>query len=186
MKHIKATLIKTAVEKYASLEDFYVANNIDEDELYYLGKGDFGVAYSIGDGRVLKKTTSVNEFNIAQKLQSSHIDVFAKVYATAVVDNDKYIILEELETDSVIEDKFYEVLSILEPQGLSVQYIEYLDEDEVDGGISPEMQKFIDALCSIVSGYRRLGIEASDIRPENLGYGSKGVLKAFDIDDKAR
>jgi hypothetical protein len=38
----------------------------------------------------------------------------------------------------------------------------------------------------IIRAYRTLGIVASDIRPENLGYSESGKLKAFDIDDKQR
>lgn len=37
----------------------------------YMGKGDFGTAYSIGDGRVLKETTSKREFGIAKELEGT-------------------------------------------------------------------------------------------------------------------
>jgi len=170
-----------------SISDFYIENNIDEDSLSYLGKGEYGEAYSIGDGKVLKITTSENEFEIAQKLENDSspvIDSFAKIYKTEIVDNSKLIILEELEQDSHIEDLYYELENYLTEQVLSIQYMGHLDMDELE--ISEELQNFINDIEDIVRAYRYLGIEASDIQPDNLGYSKEGKLKAFDIDDKAR
>ena len=95
-----------------------------------------------------------------------------------------YIILEELDTDSSIEDLYYELQNLLDEQGLPIQYLSYLDTDELD--ISEELQSFMDDMEDIIRAYRTLGIEASDIRPENLGYSENGKLKAFDIDNKQR
>jgi hypothetical protein len=95
-----------------------------------------------------------------------------------------YIILEELDTDSSIEDLYYELQNLLDEQGLSIQYLSYLDTDELD--ISEELQSFMDDIEDIITAYRTLGIEASDIRPENLGYSENLKLKAFDIDNKQR
>jgi len=170
-----------------SINDFYIENSIDEDSLSYLGKGEYGEAYSIGDGRVLKITTSKNEFEIAQKLENDSspvIDSFAKIYKTEIVDNSKLIILEELEEDSHIEDLYYELENYLTEQGLGIQYVGHLDTDELE--ISEELQNFINDIEDIVRAYRYLGIEASDIQPDNLGYSKERKLKAFDIDDKDR
>jgi hypothetical protein len=52
--------------------------------------------------------------------------------------------------------------------------------------ISEKLQNFINDIEDIVRAYRYLGIEASDIQPDNLGYSSDGKLKAFDIDYKNR
>ena len=67
---------------------------------------------------------------------------------------------------------------------MQVQYIDYLDTDGIE--ISKELQSFINDLEDIVNAYRYLGVEASDIRPENMGYSEDGKLKAFDVDDKRR
>jgi hypothetical protein len=170
-----------------SLEQFYEENNIDKDNLSYLGKGDFGTAYSIGDRRVLKMTSSKNEFEIAKKLENNNspvFDSFAKIYKTEIIGRDMYIILEELDTDSSIEDLYYELQNLLDEQGLPIQSLSYLDTDELN--ISKELQSFMDDMEDIIRAYRTLGIEASDIRPENLGYSENLKLKAFDIDDKQR
>lgn len=177
----------TINESEKTLEDFYVENNIDPEELSYLGKGDFGVAYSTNDGRVLKRTTSKSEFKLATEMEQSDSPVlnsFVKIYKTEIVKGEMYIIQEELIEDSHIENLYYELESHLNDQGLPIQYLDHLDIDDID--ISDELQKFMDDIDDINRAYRYMGIEASDIRPENLGYSQDGKLKAFDIDDKQR
>lgn len=184
-KHID--IIKNLKEAPKTINDFYRENNINPDELNYLGKGDFGEAYSIGDGRVLKTTSSKNEFNLAKQIEGKDIpvlDSFAKIYKTDVVDGRMFIILEELEDDSNIEDLYYELSYFLDEKGLPIQYIHHLDTDEIE--ISDELKSFIDDVDDINRAYRYLGVEASDIKPENMGYSKDGKLKAFDIDDKQR
>lgn len=177
----------TINESEKTLEDFYVENNIDPEELSYLGKGDFGIAYSTNDGRVLKRTTSKSEFKLATEMEQSDSPVlnsFVKIYKTEIVKGEMYIIQEELIEDSHIENLYYELESHLNDQGLPIQYLDHLDIDDID--ISDELQKFMDDIDDINRAYRYLGIEASDIRVENLGYSQDGKLKAFDIDDKQR
>ena len=174
-------------ENVKTMDDFYAENNIDPDDLSYLGSGDFGEAYSIGDGRVLKMTSSKNEFSLAKQMEDKNIPTlnsFAKIYKTDIINNQMLIILEELEEDSHIEDLYYELQNYLDEQGLPIQYIDYLDTDEME--ISDELQSFMNDLDDIIRAYRYLGVEASDIRPENMGYSKDGKLKAFDIDDKQR
>jgi hypothetical protein len=164
-----------------------VENNIDPEELSYLGKGDFGTAYSTGDGRVLKRTTSKSEFKLATEMEQSDAPVlnsFVKIYKTEIVKGEMYILQEELIEDSHIEDLYYELQSYLDEQGLPIQYLDHLDTDDLD--ISDELQKFMDDIDDINRAYRYIGIEASDIKPDNLGYSQDGKLKAFDIDDKQR
>lgn len=186
-KFIATTIREYLNENVKTIDDFYVENNINPDDLIYLGSGDFGEAYSIGDGRVLKQTSSKNEFNLAKQMEGKDIPVLnsiAKIYKTDIVNNQMLIILEELEEDSHIEDLFYEIQNHLDEQGLPIQYIDYLDTDEIE--ISDELQSFMNDLDDIIRAYRYLGVEASDIRPENMGYSKDGKLKAFDIDDKQR
>jgi hypothetical protein len=177
-------------ENIKTIDDFYNENDINPDDLSYLGRGDFGKAYSIGDGRVLKKTRSESEFNLAKKMENENENTpllnkaFAKIYKTDIINGEMLIILEELQEDSHIEDLYYELNNYLEEQGLSIQYLDNLDTDEIE--ISDELQSFMDDIDDINRAYRYLGIEASDIKTENLGYSKDGKLKAFDIDDKQR
>lgn len=182
---INAAVTKFLNENTKTIDDFYSENNIDPDNLSYMGSGEFGEAYSIGDGRILKITSSKSEFELAQQMEGKNIpalDSFAKIYKTDVVDGKMLIVLEELTEDSNIENLFYELLEILNEQGLPIQYLGHLDTDDVE--ISDELKSFMDDMEGILYGYRYLGIEASDIRPENMGYSKDGKIKAFDIDDK--
>lgn len=186
-KFIATTIREYLNENVKTIDNFYAENNINPDDLSYLGSGDFGEAYSIGDGRVLKKTSSKNEFNLAKQMEGKDIPVLnsiAKIYKTDIINNQMLIILEELEEDSHIEDLYYELQNYLDEQGLPIQYIDNLDTDEME--ISDELQSFMDDLDDIIRAYRYLGVEASDISPENMGYSKDGKLKAFDIDDKQR
>lgn len=167
-------------------EEFFKEMNIDPDELNYLGKGEFGEAYSTNDGRVVKTTSSKSEFDIAKQLEnnkSKAFDSFAKIYKAEIVQGRYYIIMEELEEDSEIEELYYELENYLNEQDLPIQYIEYLDFENIE--INEKLEKFISDIKDINSAYRHLGVEASDIRPENLGYSKDGKVKAFDVDDKA-
>ena len=183
-RFIKTSIKDFINEDLKTIDSFYSENNIDPDNLSYLGRGDFGEAYSIGDGRVLKITTSKNEFELAKQIESKNIPGFATIYKTDIVGNKKLIILEELEQDSEIEDLFWELIGYLDEQGLPIQYLDHLDLEPIE--ISKRLKSFIDGLDRITRSYRNLGIEASDIQPDNLGYSSSGELKAFDIDDRRR
>ena len=179
--------LESEVGQNGSMDDFYKANNIDPDELNYLGSGDFGEAYSIGDGRVLKKTSSKNEFRLAQQMENKNIPVLsavANIYKTAIINGQMLIILEEVEEDSYIEDLFYELQNHLNEQGLPIQYLDNLDTDDIE--ISEELEKFMGGVSDIIRAYRYLGVEASDIKPDNMGYAQDGTLKTFDVDDKQR
>ena len=170
-----------------SKEQFFMENNIDPEDLWYMGNGDFGTAYSIGDGRVLKVTRSESEFEIAQELIGKtgyQFEGFADFYVAEIVEDEMMIIMEELEEDSDIEDLWYQLDNLLSQEGIPVQYLGHLDLDEYD--IDEELQEFINDVEDINWGYRALGIEASDIRPENMGRDKNGKVKAFDIEDRRR
>jgi hypothetical protein len=170
-------------------EDFYLKNNIDPEKLSYLGKGDYGTAYSIDNtGKVLKITSSYSEYEIAKQLigKSNEYDGFVEFYDAAEINGKYYIIGEEVEEDSRIEDLYYDLSNMLETQGLPMQYLEYFDKDAYEGTWDSEMEHFMGEISTINRSYRMLGIEASDLTPENLGRDKDGNLKAFDIEDRRK
>lgn len=123
------TILFRAIKKVIAqdeLAQFYKKNGIDSEDMHYLGKGEFGEAYDVGNGKVLKRTTSKNEYGFAKEIQNGNFSGFAKIFDTAEINRDYYIV------------------------------------------------------------HRRLGIEAMDIQPDNLGRDKSGKLKAFDIDSKRR
>tara|TARA_R100000544_G_C2224331_1_gene59624 strand:+ start:255 stop:836 length:582 start_codon:yes stop_codon:yes gene_type:complete len=187
MKHLIKKLLREGLESTTlSKEGFFKQNNINSEELSYMGSGDFGEAHSIGDGRVLKITRSKSEFDFAKELVGKDVpalDGFVNFYAASIVDNQYYIIMEELEEDSNIEDLYYQVEELLSNEGLPIQYLHMLDTDELD--LDEDILKFISDMEDINHSYRYLGIEASDIKPDNLGVDKNGKVKAFDIDDRS-
>ena len=187
MKHLIKKLLREGLENNTlSKEEFFKQNNINPEELSYMGSGDFGEAHSIGDGRVLKITRSKSEFDFAKELVGKDVpalDGFVNFYAASIVDNQYYIIMEELEEDSDIEDLYYQVEELLSNEGLPIQYLHMLDTDELD--LDEDILKFINDIEDINHSYRILGVEASDIKPDNLGVDKNGKVKAFDIDDRS-
>ena len=173
-------------EESQEVQEFFRQNNVDPEELSYIDSGDFGEAYSIGDGRVLKITRSKSEFGFAKQLVGKDVpalDGFVDFYAANIVDNQYYIIMEELEEDYDIEDLYYVLEDLLNDEGLPIQYLHMLDTDELN--LDEDMLKFISDMEDINYSYRYLGIEASDIKPDNLGVDKNGKIKAFDIDDRS-
>ena len=173
-------------EKGMSKDEFFSSFNIDPEELRELGSGDFGTAYSTGDGRVLKDTRSKSEFDFAKQLAGKKVpalDGFVDYYFAGIVDGNHYILMEEVDEDSSIDDKWYEVESLLSNEGFPMQYVHMLDIDELD--LEDDIVEFISDIEDVNSSYRYLGVEASDIKPDNLGYDKSGKLKAFDIDDRS-
>jgi hypothetical protein len=182
MNWFKRAKLNDTLTEYAS------SIGLNPENLTWMGSGDFGNAYDTGDGRVIKVTSSPSEFNIARQL-IGQTGFFAQIYDTKEINGEYVILQEKLEEDSDIENNFYILLNLLEEQGLPIQYLSNLYPDDLsEEGQSQyyEISSFIDAIENICREYRMLGIEASDIRPENLGYDKNGILKTFDMDDKAQ
>ena len=179
-------ILNESIEDY-NIDNYLLQHNINPNDLSYLGSGDFGEAYSTNDGRVVKITTSKSEYELAKKMVNKKIpalDGFVDIYAADEVNGYYVIIMEELDPDSDIENLYYQLQDYLDDEGLPIQYVNYLDIDELN--IPEELIKFINDIEDINYAYRYLGIEASDLRPENLGYDKNGKVKAFDIDDRIK
>lgn len=94
--------------------------------------------------------------------------------------------MELLDQPSELEHLFYSASDILDTQGVAIQHMHYFDEDEYiseNGEIDPEIKSFMDELNSVVYDYSRIST-TPDISADNLGYDSKGTLKAFDLDTR--
>jgi len=173
-------------ESEAFLNQFGVTG----EYLNYIGSGDFGTAYSMGNGKVFKITSSKSEFEIANEIMKiNNLDNIATIFATAKTPSGYLIAMEELEEDSDIEYMFSLAQEVLETQGLPTIYIGNFDEDdyvEQNGEIDPKLKKFMDELSEVVWDYKRITGDGGDIRSENMGRSKDGTLKAFDIDDRYR
>jgi hypothetical protein len=162
--------------------------DIDIDNVFYLGDGDYGTAYSIGDGKVLKITTSRREFELAKELIGKDIEGLAKVYEAGQISSFEYkIILEEVEIDADVDYCFYEVEYYLRKQGWDISNIGCFDIDDYEKEfekIPDDVKAFIPELIDIISSCRRLGMQRIDIHADNLGRDKKtSKLKMFDVDE---
>lgn len=170
---------------------FYEENNINPDKLKYIGAGDFGKAYSTGDGRVLKITSSPGEYSVACDLLFKHYEGIVEYYAAEQMDRRTYyILMEEAEHDSLIEDSYYTLMEIADELGDTMLYPEDLDieryEQETGNKINDHVKTFAKELAVILNSERMAGIQVGDVRADNLGRNKNGKLVAFDMDDKRR
>jgi hypothetical protein len=186
------------IKKYSQLsanevaDAFFKKYNIDPEEMNFLGKGHFGTAYSVGDGRVLKITSSESEYQIASELLNKPQENLVKIYAVEKAVESPlrgyyYILQEELEQFSEDESLFYEVVNMLDTQGLPVSYISHFDEEEYEaenGVLSFEIKTYLQELSEVIFDARRFTGDTMDISADNLGRDKNGVLKAFDLDEK--
>lgn len=174
------------------LENFLRNNKIEFNSVDWLGSGEYGNAYSLGNGTVLKITNSESEFEIAGQLLNKNIPGLVNVFDRGWYRDEKpklyYIVMEELDTDSSIEDMFSRVEMILTTQGLDISQTGSFDEEEYDGSegeLDGETLKFMDDLTIIYRSCAQLGIRVPDVNYGNLGYDSTGHLKLFDVQDRA-
>ena len=162
-------------ENEKSLEEFHKENNIDKDNLSYLGKGDFGTAYSIGDGRVLKETNSKTEFEIAKQLENDNakvLNAFAKIYKAEIVDGKMLIIKDEdgnildvipkpgVRTHyGFISQEIKSVLTELDPDKNASIWALADKEDET----SEQMLQYMDFIAPIVKSIQEISARLDDL-----------------------
>lgn len=183
----KKTLNERRIRDLSIAEAFLKKHGIVLDELNWLGSGDFGSAYSIDDKNlVLKITTAVSEIQLAKELIGKSYGGHVKIYD--VDEENGLILMDEVSTDSSIEDQWYNMTSVLETQGLSPMEVDYFDEDqyqEENGeSVDPDVIDFMNSVSSILRVYNILGVSAPDLRPENMGVDSNGELVGFDFHDR--
>lgn len=193
LKKIKKFIILLErAQSYESIAAFLKEEEIEFNSIDFLGQGEYGNAYSLGNDRVLKITNSENEFEIAGQIWHKNIPGLVHISDRGWYSEEKpilyYIVMDELDTDSSIEDMFVRVEMILTTQGLDVSQTGSFDEDEYDGSEGPldtETMKFMDDLATIYRSCSQLGIRAPDVNYGNLGYDKAGNLTLFDIQDRA-
>ena len=179
---------KIAQEDYSLYPEKEYARSIglDPESLMHMGQGDNGEAFDARNGKVIKVTRSDSEIEIAKSLIGKS-GAHATIYDVKQVGSSFIIYQEMLQQSSDIEDKYYQLEYILNKQDVPIQYLEHLDEDELnteDKMVYNELSDFIMGIENINREYRNLGITASDIQPDNMGYDAQGNLKAFDLDSK--
>jgi hypothetical protein len=174
------------------LTEFLKQENIEFKKIDWIGSGEYGNAYSLGNGQVLKITNSENEFDLAKQIKNTPLPGLVKIYDFGWYRDEKpklyYILMDELDTDSSIEDMFQKVEMILTTQGLDISQTSSFDEDEYDGSegeLDQETIKFMNDLGRIYRSCSELGIRAPDVNYGNLGYDRSGNVTLFDVQDRS-
>jgi hypothetical protein len=180
--------LKEYIANISSKNEFLKKYDLDVKDLDFLGSGEFGSAYSTGDGKVLKDTTSIYEYKLSKEIMKYDFKHIVKIYDSIEISEREYLILmEELDITQDIDNMFYDVLEICDEQGYAFFDLSLFDEDEYieAHGENEELFKFINQLIEVIWETKSLLDDPTkyiDISSDNLGYDNKGTLKAFDID----
>ena len=184
-----------------------IANKLGIQEPKYLGHGSIGVAYDIGDNKVLKITKDNSEAYENLKLVGKKLKYIADTYRVFEVTPEKIpegekktyaIILEKLVPDEANFKRMYDRLDYVFKNIFDTNYKEALDsyldgyeynddaidKNKVDNYFKKNSQdgEFFFSILRIVEELRELGIDSYDFyNPENLGYKPSGVIGFFDV-----
>jgi len=183
-----------------------VANGVAEkhnlNSPQYIGAGDFGVAYDIGNDRVLKVTSDKSEAIENLKLIGKDLNYIAEPYSvqsitskTTDIPETYTIILEKLKTDHGkigrqmirINYVFKEIFGVEFPDVIDHYIYGYnigVDEESIENYLSknPEDEKFFYDILHIGEEALKNGIQSMDyLNYNNLGYKKNGDLGFYDV-----
>jgi 8-oxo-dGTP pyrophosphatase MutT (NUDIX family) len=170
-----------------------------------IGGGSFGLAYDIGDNKIMKITTDKTEAVNSKKIINKKNKYLSNIYDVKTVkfkflgDEKKYyiIILEKLKTDNQIKYMFKRLKTFFRQNELpySKEFIEFLDyykvyKDNTTASkiyheiylYDKKLALFFNDLLGIITELHTYGIESDDfINTDNLGFKPDGKLGYFDI-----
>ena len=170
----------------------------------YIGDGLFGVAYDIGDDKILKITSDNSEAHENLKLVGKPLRYIAqpyRVFELNTPDGQKQmyaIILEKLEQNKPFLKKMYDRADYIfrnifktNIRDAALSYIDGytndddpIDKKQVDNYFkkNPQDGEFFFGLVRIAEELQELGIESYDFfNTDNLGYKKNGALGFFDV-----
>jgi len=182
-----------------------MAQKLSVGEPKYMGHGFFGVAYDIGDNRVLKITSDNSEAYENLKLIGQPLKYIAQPYRVFEVKSDVNpdakktyaIILEKLKPNTAYFKRMYDRLDYVFKKIFKINYkhvfemYQYNEEEvgdvkknDVDNYFkkNTEDAEFFFSILRIEEELQKYGIESVDYyNAENLGYKPSGVIGFFDV-----
>lgn len=186
-----------------------IANKVAEMRGYnkpeFIGSGLFGVAYDLGDGRVLKVTSDRTEALENLQLKGKPLQYIAEPYEVFSVAADSgntrretyVIILEKLRTNPQEFKRLKDRMDFVFEKIMGVSYNDVVDnyvhnlgyDDGVDRekvekymAKNPEDAKFFNSVVEIGKEAAKYGVESTDYyNTENLGYKKDGKIGFFDV-----
>ncbi len=181
-----------------------ISQKLGYNQPQYIASGNFGAAYDIGGGKVLKITKDKTEAIENLKLIDKPLKYIAQPYEVFKVNSKSgdetipetyVIILEKLDTDKNIIDNFkrleYVFGSILKVRIYSAieSYLDTyteppINKEKIDNYLkkNPRDAEFFYSLMRINEELKEYDVESRDfMSPENLGYKKSGALGFFDV-----
>ncbi len=156
-----------------------------------IGFGGMGIAYDIGNDKILKITIDGSEFDAATKLMEKPLNTHANVYQ--VNQQDGYIIIEKLtpltKSEKETYTKLYRTHFWQNRQNATItnreQLIEYIKSINYEHEFANTKETFelMDKLIQFISKLmnNKLVPASLDIHRDNVGFDKNGNLKILDL-----
>jgi len=175
-----------------------IAKQLGYNSVKYIGQGNFGLAYDVGDGKILKITTDKSEAANANRLRKKPITKhIINYYDVRAINNprnrDYYSIVMDAVTP--LNNQNYRLFyadiyrRFLDPN-LSdkkvfdhvFEYLErYETEDYFDECLNFYKKKLAPQRQSILKEFKKYGIPTNDAHSSNVGFDDEGNFVYFDI-----
>lgn len=170
----------------------------------YLGGGEFGVAYDIGDNKVLKITRDKSEAQDNMSLIGKPLKYIAQPYKVFEIQTNSdhshptyAIILEKLKTDEEYFNRMYNRLDYVFEKIFGVRFKDAAeaihDNEKLPNNVKPEDiqnyfkknpkdEEFFYSLLRIWEELEKYGSQSLDFfNPDNLGFKPSGLIGFFDV-----
>jgi hypothetical protein len=171
------------------------------NEPKFIDAGEYGVAYDIGDDKILKITADNSEAAENLKLINKPLKYIAQPYNVFTIDSKNTyisktyaIVLEKLKTDPQKFKRLKERIDFIFGKIFNLRLydiIDYyingygdIDTKKIDGYMSknPEDAEFFYSILRIAEEAKQYGVESLDyFNYTNLGYKKNGVIAFFDV-----
>ena len=163
------------------------ATELGESEFYHLGNGDIGEAFEVGEDKVIKITSSEEEFICAYYQLNSKSEYLVKIHDLRAYDDGRFaILMDKVETGEKIEMIYEELSSFIEYHRLDLFTV--LDS-EYANDLSKQAVKMAEdinqALCDLIDTGYTSNI-SFDVKGDNMGINAKGNYCLFDQMDKSK
>lgn len=179
-----------------------VAKKLNISEFKYIGSGHNGVAYDIGNNRVLKITHDRSEAMMNMKLMGKDLKYIANTYNVYKINNinndDLYVILlEKLKTNPDYFDRMNNRLNKVFDLLFNMDMVDvfehilygHLFDDSFNLNQlknyfkkNDEDKRYFNALINISKELEKYDLDSIDyLKPDNLGYKKNGNIGFFDV-----
>lgn len=196
MKNIIKEYIETSEGVYINKHINNIAKQLGYGSTKYVGSGNFGLVYDVGDGKLLKITTdrseAINANKLRQKPMTKHIINYYDVRRIKNPKDEKYysIVMDKvspLNSDYSFYSGIFKIflnpdISDKDTFDYVFDYLErYKSEEEFDKLLSFYKTKLQPQRQSILKEFKKYGVPVLDAHSNNVGFDIDGNFVFFDI-----